>query len=110
MNDFQPILIVDLYVWPGCAGGNFAVVFDGYAIGFEVEGEDDAGEGCWLGEFVEGAGVAVDGEGPRVARAGARGDGARQQRVGGHHRARRLRELFHAAAPGKHFQQRRGGV
>jgi hypothetical protein len=47
---------------PGGARGDGTVVLDGYAVAFEAEFGDELVEGGWVGERIEGAGVAVQHE------------------------------------------------
>jgi hypothetical protein len=59
---FELVTIFEGGLRPTIAGGNFAVEFDGYAVGLHVEGLDQSGEGerGWRRGVWEGAGFTVN--------------------------------------------------
>jgi hypothetical protein len=59
---FEAIAGFEGGIWPGGAGGDGAVVFDGDAVAFQAELSDKLVEGRGIGERVEDAGMAVQDE------------------------------------------------
>lgn len=64
MDDFEAIAFVNGDRGPGGAGSYVAVVLDGDAVSFELEGLEELVKGRGAGE-IEGAGVAVELDGER---------------------------------------------
>jgi hypothetical protein len=62
VDDFEVVSVFEDGLGPTVTGGDFAVEFDGDAVGLHIEGFDEKREGelGGGGGFCEGAGVSVD--------------------------------------------------